>query len=85
MIKLEKLSLTIGALPILRDVDLAIHPGKVTGLVGESGSGKSMTALAVMRLLPVAARVSGGSSWTISIFWTFPNATCAPFAATGSE
>lgn len=30
------------------------------GLVGESGSGKSMTALAIMRLLPVAARVTDG-------------------------
>ena len=59
MIKLEKLSLAIGALPILRDVDLTIQPGKVTGLVGESGSGKSMTALAIMRLLPELAQTKG--------------------------
>jgi peptide/nickel transport system ATP-binding protein len=34
-------------------------PGEVLGLVGESGSGKSITSLAIMRLLPPQARVSG--------------------------
>lgn len=42
-----------------RDVNLAIAPGEVLGLVGESGSGKSVTSLAIMRLLPAEAQVSG--------------------------
>ena len=33
--------------------------GEVLGLVGESGSGKSLTSLAIMRLLPQQARMSG--------------------------
>ena len=48
-----------GAREILRDVALDIEPGRAVGLVGESGSGKSMTALAVMGLLPDRARPSG--------------------------
>ena len=52
MITLENLSLSIHDSEILHDVSLEIAPGKVTGLVGESGSGKSMTALAIMQLLP---------------------------------
>ncbi|MGW4501818.1 dipeptide/oligopeptide/nickel ABC transporter permease/ATP-binding protein [Micromonospora sp. NPDC004336] len=36
-----------------------VRPGEVVGLVGESGSGKSLTALAVMGLLPQGARVRG--------------------------
>ncbi|TIM42502.1 dipeptide ABC transporter ATP-binding protein [Mesorhizobium sp.] len=59
LLEIEKLSLTIGDTPILRDVALAVAPGEVMGLVGESGSGKSITALTVMRLLPWAARASG--------------------------
>ncbi|TIL58035.1 MAG: ABC transporter ATP-binding protein [Mesorhizobium sp.] len=59
LLEIEKLSLTIGDTPILRDVELAVAPGEVMGLVGESGSGKSITALTVMRLLPWAARASG--------------------------
>jgi len=47
-------------LPVLDGVRLTIAPGRWTGLVGESGSGKSMTALAVMGLLPPGARVLGG-------------------------
>ncbi len=36
-------------------LDLAISAGQTFALVGESGSGKSMTALALLRLLPDAA------------------------------
>jgi peptide/nickel transport system ATP-binding protein len=43
----------------VRDVNFSIAPGEVLGLVGESGSGKSVTSLAVMRLLPPQARISG--------------------------
>jgi len=46
-------------LPAVRDLSLSIAAGEVLGLVGESGSGKSITSLAVMRLLPPQARVSG--------------------------
>jgi peptide/nickel transport system ATP-binding protein len=47
------------ALPAVRDVSFGIASGEVLGLVGESGSGKSITSLAIMRLLPPQARVSG--------------------------
>ncbi len=43
----------------VRDVSFSISPGEVLGLVGESGSGKSITSLAIMRLLPPQARISG--------------------------
>jgi oligopeptide/dipeptide ABC transporter ATP-binding protein len=46
-------------LPAVRDFTFSIAPGEVLGLVGESGSGKSVTSLAIMRLLPPQARVSG--------------------------
>lgn len=39
---------------------LTVHRGETFALVGESGSGKSMTALALMRLLPEALRVTQG-------------------------
>ncbi|MFZ0952239.1 MAG: ABC transporter ATP-binding protein [Candidatus Sulfotelmatobacter sp.] len=60
-----RLSLSKGAavptfsLPAVRDVNFSIAPGEVLGLVGESGSGKSVTSLAIMRLPPPQARVSG--------------------------
>src|SRR6201992_3062344 len=42
-------------------VDLHVAAGETLGLVGESGSGKSMTALAVMGLLPPGGAVTGVS------------------------
>ena len=43
----------------VRDVSFAIGEGEVLGLVGESGRGKSVTALAIMRLLPPPAEING--------------------------
>ncbi|NLT31127.1 MAG: ABC transporter ATP-binding protein, partial [Propionibacterium sp.] len=45
--------------PAVVDVDLQIAEGERVGLIGESGSGKSVTALAVMGLLPEYATVTG--------------------------
>lgn len=41
----------------VRSASLTVHPGQVVAVVGESGSGKSVTALALMGLLPASARV----------------------------
>ena len=61
LLSIEGLCLEIRGAPILRGVSLNLAAGQCLGLVGESGSGKSMTALALMGLLPQGASISGGS------------------------
>src|SRR6266850_4960108 len=48
-----------GQVSAVREVSFSINNGEVLGLVGESGSGKSVTALAIMRLLPPVAGIEG--------------------------
>ena len=48
-----------GVVHAVSHVSFTLHEGEVLGIVGESGSGKSVTAKALMRLLPDTARVSG--------------------------
>lgn len=52
-----------GARDAVRQLDLAIRKGETFALVGESGCGKSMTALALMRLLPEAGQIVQGQVW----------------------
>ncbi|MEZ5661733.1 MAG: ABC transporter ATP-binding protein [Burkholderiaceae bacterium] len=61
LLRIDGLEVAFGAHPVIERIDLALDAGRTLALVGESGSGKSVTALAVMGLLPrPAARVTGG-------------------------
>jgi len=49
-----------GMLHPVRDLSLSVERGETVGIVGESGSGKSLSALAIMGLLPRQARLHAG-------------------------
>ena len=53
------LQTTRGPADALRGVSFSLRRGDTLGLIGESGCGKSMTALALLGLLPPGARVGG--------------------------
>jgi peptide/nickel transport system ATP-binding protein len=65
MLEIDDLHVTLDAdAGLVRAIDglcLSLARGETFALVGESGCGKSMTALALMRLLPDNGRVSGGA------------------------
>jgi peptide/nickel transport system ATP-binding protein len=52
-----------GLEPVVGGIDLDVGAGETLGLVGESGSGKTTTALALLGLLPSAARTGGRVLW----------------------
>ena len=60
---LEQLSVSFstddGILPAVHAVSLSLPPAGITCLVGESGCGKSLTARAILHLLPENAHISG--------------------------
>ncbi len=64
VLQVEDLSLEFRArgrsAEVLSCVSFALRAGETLCLVGESGCGKSMTALAIMRLVPPPGRIGGG-------------------------
>src|SRR5207244_4497850 len=58
LLDVESLDIGFGPLSAVRGASLAVGKGETHCLVGESGCGKSVTALAVMGLLPSNARRS---------------------------
>jgi peptide/nickel transport system ATP-binding protein len=59
LLEVSDLRIAFGGQEAVRGISFAIAAGETLGLVGESGSGKSATSLAMMRLLPASATVSG--------------------------
>ena len=54
-----RLATSRGPAEAVRGVSFALERGQTLGLIGESGCGKSITALALLGLLPERAEVSG--------------------------
>jgi len=50
-----------GFVPVLNDIGFQLARGETLALVGESGCGKSLTALAILGLLPAFGRITRGS------------------------
>ncbi|MEU7036700.1 ABC transporter ATP-binding protein [Streptomyces sp. NPDC046237] len=63
LLEVRNLTVTYGsgasAVPAVRGVDLTLAAGQKLGVAGESGCGKSTMALALLRLLPASARLTG--------------------------
>ncbi|WP_203600408.1 ABC transporter ATP-binding protein [Streptomyces sp. SID10853] len=63
LLEIKDLHVTYGsgaaAVPAVRGVDLTVGAGQKLGIAGESGCGKSTLALALLRLLPASAKLSG--------------------------
>jgi peptide/nickel transport system ATP-binding protein len=59
LLEVSGLRVTLGRGDVVNDSSFAIDVGDTLGIVGESGSGKSMTALAIMGLLPRGATTGG--------------------------
>jgi oligopeptide/dipeptide ABC transporter ATP-binding protein len=64
LLQVANLSITFpgesGRMLVVDRVDLSVAAGETLALVGESGCGKSMTALAIMRLIPKPGRIETG-------------------------
>jgi peptide/nickel transport system permease protein len=56
------LTVQIKDVTVVRDVSFAIRAGEAVGIVGESGCGKSITARAILGLLPAGGAVTAGSA-----------------------
>ena len=52
LVYVEQMSIRLGGVEVVSDLDFSVHHNEILGIVGESGSGKSVTAMSLMGLLP---------------------------------
>ena len=57
MLKVDKLNVSIGPIPIIRDASLAVNEGEMCGLIGRNGAGKTTLLRALMGALPASGKV----------------------------
>jgi len=62
-LRVRDLVIEIGGRRVVDGVSFDVADGARVGLIGESGSGKSLTALAILGLLPEGATASGSVRW----------------------
>ncbi|MGZ8804684.1 MAG: ATP-binding cassette domain-containing protein [Microbacterium sp.] len=62
-LEVSELTIDISGRRVVDGVSFAVPDGARVGLIGESGSGKSLTALAILGLLPDGAEASGSVRW----------------------
>jgi peptide/nickel transport system ATP-binding protein len=74
LLEVNGLSIHFGQHCAVNNISFQIYPGQTLGLVGESGSGKSATSLAILRLLPPSARVTGSIRFSGRELLTLPEA-----------
>ncbi len=74
LLEVEHLTIAFGTHAVVHDLSFHIAQGETLGLVGESGSGKSATSLALLRLLPPTARVTGAITFAGQRLDTLPEA-----------
>lgn len=59
----QGLTIEHGGRRLVDDVSFEVGSGERLGIIGESGSGKSLTALAIMGLLPYGMQLTGSITW----------------------
>ena len=63
-LEVQDLTIDVGGRRVVDGVSFAVPDGARVGLIGESGSGKSLTALAILGLLPDGAEAHGSVRWS---------------------
>ena len=74
LIDVSDLRVSVGEVEAVHGVSFTLSRGRRTGLIGESGSGKTVTALALMGLLPDGLTARGRVTYRSTELLSLPEA-----------
>ena len=67
MLSIANLSVSIGAVAIIRDVSLKLDAGEMCGLIGRNGAGKTTLMRALMGALPASGAAATAMAMSRSL------------------